>query len=170
EHALGVLAHLVEGAGELDAAGLAAATGMDLGLDHPEVAGNGLGRIDRFFGRAGDAPGGHRDAVIGEQLLGLVFVEVHVGSVLERIAARPGTRRPAGCTRPDILADAPPVGKAALRAGPRGRSTPILRGPVPRATPPWPHPPQPLPTATIRCAASCTCSRSTACSNRPCWR
>src|SRR5690606_5743532 len=80
EHALGVLAHLVQGPGQLDAAGLAAAAGVDLRLDHPEVAVDGLGGLDRLLWRAGDAPGGNGNAVVGEQLLGLVFVEVHRSS------------------------------------------------------------------------------------------
>src|SRR3546814_17570053 len=72
---------LVEGAGELDAAGLAAAAGVDLRLDDPEVAADRLGGVDRFLRRARDAPGRDCNAVIGKQLLRLVFVEIHVGSV-----------------------------------------------------------------------------------------
>src|SRR5690606_40889017 len=49
---------------------------------------DGLGGIDGVFGGARIARGRLRDAVVGEQLLGLVFVEVHVGSVLGRIASR----------------------------------------------------------------------------------
>src|SRR5690606_16501078 len=140
EHALGVLAHLVEAAGELDAAGLAAATGVDLGLDHPEVAGNGLGGVDRLFGRARNAPRRHRDAVVGEQLLGLVFVEVHVGVRAEedRIA-RPG---PGGqqAVRGRLFS---PMHRRRAKSGYRrpapGRSAPILRA-APAPTPPLPAP------------------------------
>src|SRR5690606_1662100 len=83
EHGLGVLADLFVGLGQLDAAGLAAATGVDLRLDHPEVARDGLGGLHRFLGGARDAPGGYGDAVVGKQLLCLVFVEIHVESMRE---------------------------------------------------------------------------------------
>src|SRR3546814_3777120 len=83
---------LVEGAGELDAAGLAAAAGVDLRLDDPEVAADRLGGVDRFLRRARDAPGRDCNAVIGKQLLRLVFVEIHVGSVRGRTGDRKSTR------------------------------------------------------------------------------
>ena len=97
EHALGVVAHFVEGLGQLDAAGLAAAARVDLGLDHPEVAADGLGRVDGLFRRARYAPGRHRDAVVGKQLLGLVFVEIHASprgmEPARRTAAKAGRPR-----------------------------------------------------------------------------
>ena len=77
EHALGVLTHFVEGLGVLDATGLATATGMDLRLDHPGVAADGLGRVYGLLRGARNAPGRYRNAVIGKQLFCLVFVEIH---------------------------------------------------------------------------------------------
>src|SRR5690606_33741181 len=77
EHGVGVLPDLVQAAAELDAAGLAAAAGMDLGLDHPEVTADRLGRVNRLLGRARHLPWRDRDAEVGEQLLGLVLVEIH---------------------------------------------------------------------------------------------
>ena len=63
---------------QLHAAGLAAAAGVDLRLDHPLrrrrarcAASAGL------LGRRRDFAGRHGNAVVGKQLLGLVFVEIH---------------------------------------------------------------------------------------------
>ncbi len=47
EDVVGVLAHFVERAGELDTTALAAAAGVDLGLHHPDLAAEILGRLDR---------------------------------------------------------------------------------------------------------------------------
>ncbi len=47
EDVVGVLAHFVERAGQLDATALAAATGVDLGLHHPDLAAELFGRLDR---------------------------------------------------------------------------------------------------------------------------
>src|SRR5690606_8936552 len=94
------------------------------------------GRVDRFFRRARHAPGRDRDAVVGKQLLGLVFVKVHVGSVLGRIAASPG---PGGlqAARGRILSR---MGRSRAKAPRRGAapggSGPILAaGPLPRHSP-----------------------------------
>ena len=68
-------AHLVGVVGQLDAAGLAAAADLHLRLDHDRVAdalGGGDGVVDRGDGLAG----ADRDAVAGEELLALVFVQV----------------------------------------------------------------------------------------------
>ena len=72
----GVGAHLVGVVGELDAAGLAAAADLHLGLHHHRVAdalGGGDGVVDGGHGLAG----ADRDAVAREELLALVLVEVH---------------------------------------------------------------------------------------------
>ena len=75
----GVGAHLVGVVGELDAAGLAPATDLDLGLDDDRVAGRvGLG--DGLVDGDGDAAGADRDAVAGEVLLALVFEEIHAAA------------------------------------------------------------------------------------------
>jgi hypothetical protein len=96
EHRLGGFAHLVDGLDQLDAAGLAAAAGVDLRLDHPVVAADGLGGFGRLAGGTGDAPGRNGDAGLGEQLLGLVLVEIH-GHLRK---GRRGRRRSrAGCGR-----------------------------------------------------------------------
>ncbi len=53
------------------------------------VAAERLRGLDRLFRRRGDLAGRHRDAVVGEQLLGLVFVEIHAGT-FRRGRARSG--------------------------------------------------------------------------------
>src|SRR5690606_19521080 len=77
EHRLRVQRHLVDRSCELHTARLAAAAGMDLGLDDPQVAAERLGRLTSFFLARRDAPFRDRDAVLGEQRLGLIFVEIH---------------------------------------------------------------------------------------------
>ena len=62
---------------ELDAARLAAAARVHLRLDHPDAAAEATGCVGSLRGCRGDEARGHRDAVAGEELLGLVFVEVH---------------------------------------------------------------------------------------------
>ncbi len=78
EHLLRRLANLVIGPAELDAAGLATRAGMDLGLDRPMPAAE-LGRgIDRLVGAEGDGALRHRHAELREQILRLIFVDVHL--------------------------------------------------------------------------------------------
>ena len=77
EHALGRRGDVRGRLDHLDAARLAAATGVHLRLDHPDRTSEPLGGVDGLFWRGGDETRRHRDAVAGEQLLGLVFVEVH---------------------------------------------------------------------------------------------
>ena len=72
-------AHLVGVVGELDAAGLAAAADLHLGLDDDRVAG-GLGLGDGLVDGDGDAAGAHRDAVAGEVLLALVLEQIHAAA------------------------------------------------------------------------------------------
>ncbi len=69
--------HVVDGLDDLHAARLAAPTGVHLRLDDPYAPAEPACRIDGLLGRGSDEAGGHRDAVAGEQLLGLVFVQVH---------------------------------------------------------------------------------------------
>ena len=76
EDVAGVLADLVDVGRQLHAAGLAAATDVDLGLDDHRVAdalGDGHGLVD---GGAGFAVA-DGDAVLGEELLALVLEEIH---------------------------------------------------------------------------------------------
>src|SRR6201989_3206083 len=77
EHALGGGADIVQAAAELHATGLTAATGMDLGLDHPLRAAKVLGGVDGGVGRVGNLARRHGDAVLGEQFFSLVLVEIH---------------------------------------------------------------------------------------------
>lgn len=51
--------------------------GMDLRLDHIDRAGKRPRRRFRLFRGPGDMPREHRDAVFAQQLLGLIFVDVH---------------------------------------------------------------------------------------------
>ena len=62
---------------ELDAAGLAAATRVDLGLDDPLAAANPASSIGCFSGRGGDVTGRDRKSIARKELLGLIFVQVH---------------------------------------------------------------------------------------------
>ena len=60
-----------------DAARLAAATGMNLRLDHPLIAADLASDLDGRFWRAGDRALRHRNSELHEQFLRLVLVEVH---------------------------------------------------------------------------------------------
>ena len=77
EHAGGVIANLIQALGELDSACLAAAAGVDLGLDDPQISAEFLGCLDGGVRCFSCYALRHRDAVFGEQRLGLVFVKVH---------------------------------------------------------------------------------------------
>ena len=77
QHALGFLLHLLDGFDDLDAAALAAAAGMDLRLHHPDRAAQFLGRRDRFLDREGGLAARHRHAEAAQDLLGLIFVDIH---------------------------------------------------------------------------------------------
>ena len=70
------LVRLVGGLRDLDAAGLAAAAGLDLGLDDDHAA-DLLGRGPRLFGRVRDEAGEHRNLVLLEEVACLVFVQIH---------------------------------------------------------------------------------------------
>ena len=67
--------------GDLHAAGLAAATGLDLRLDH-DAAAELLGDRARFVWGGSDLAGRHRDAVLREEFLRLMFEEVHEEATL----------------------------------------------------------------------------------------
>ena len=56
---------------------LAAAAGVDLRLHHPDRAGQRLRGRHRLVGREGRRALRHRHAVLTQQLLGLVLVDVH---------------------------------------------------------------------------------------------
>ena len=83
EDLLGELARLGGAAlGDLDAAALAAAAGVDLRLDDDDRAlgllGEALRGGLRLVDREGGVPLGDGDAVAGEELLGLILVDFHV--------------------------------------------------------------------------------------------
>jgi len=77
---LGVLLGLVSRLGYLDAAGLAATTGLDLGLDDGDTARlrtDLLGGCLGFFRGGGRLAGQHRNAVRLEHVARLVLEEIH---------------------------------------------------------------------------------------------
>ena len=77
--------------GELDAARLAAAADQHLGLDHDRVA-ELVGGLDGLLHGGRVAPVRHGHAVLGEELLALVFEKVHWRGRYERCAAARGSR------------------------------------------------------------------------------
>ena len=70
------LERLVGGLGDLDAAGLAAAAGLDLGLDDDDAA-DLLGCCPHLFGGVRDDAGEHRHLVLLEKVSCLVLVQIH---------------------------------------------------------------------------------------------
>jgi hypothetical protein len=104
DHGLGCRAGLLGRLGEAHAAlavrvvaeaPCAAAAGMDLGLHHVDRAGKLLRRFLGLLGRPGDMAVEHRDAVAPQQLLALVFVDVHpVSSGWDRGKRHGGRPRP----------------------------------------------------------------------------
>ena len=87
EHLAGVLLDVLDAVREPHAAlgiglkflklSLAATAGMDLRLDHIERPGQLLRRRDRFLDIHRRVSGGNGDAVLGEEFLGLIFMDVH---------------------------------------------------------------------------------------------
>ena len=61
----------------LDAAGFAAAAGVDLRFDHPHRAAELVGGLDRFIDAHRRNAARHRHAEFAQHRLGLVFVDVH---------------------------------------------------------------------------------------------
>jgi hypothetical protein len=77
EHLLRVSPDLVDGLGDLHAAALAAAAGVDLRLHDPDAAAQLLCDGHRFVGRHRRLAARRGDAVLPEDLLALVLVDVH---------------------------------------------------------------------------------------------
>ena len=77
QHTGGSFARGLGGFYDLDATGSAAAAGMDLGLDHPGGSAKGGGGLVRLVRRGGGDPRRYRHAVCLQQLLGLIFMQVH---------------------------------------------------------------------------------------------
>ena len=71
------LARFIRAANQFYAAPLTAAARVDLCLDDTEVGGQGLVGLNRLFYRSTDMPRGHAEAMLGEQLLRLIFVNFH---------------------------------------------------------------------------------------------
>jgi hypothetical protein len=71
---------LVRVVGQLDAAALAAAAGVDLGL-HYHPAAELFGRRPCRLGLGDDDAARHRDPVAGQHLFALIFVDLHVSSL-----------------------------------------------------------------------------------------
>ena len=102
EHLLGVGSDLVDRSGQPNAAlgigaeflelALAAAAGVDLRLDDPERSGELPGRGHRFLDGKGGVAGGDRDALLGEQFLGLIFMDVHGRALKHRGEGIPSQR------------------------------------------------------------------------------
>jgi hypothetical protein len=74
---LGVRRHVVGTAGQFHATGLAAPSRLDLGLDHDRQT-KDAGGGDGVRGIADDPLRADRDAVLREELFGLILVQVHV--------------------------------------------------------------------------------------------
>src|SRR5438067_13227519 len=77
KHGGGGGANGLDVASQLHPARLAAAAGMNLRLDHPDRAAERAGGGGGFVGAGGDLARRDRDSVAAEQLLGLIFVEIH---------------------------------------------------------------------------------------------
>jgi hypothetical protein len=65
------------GLGDLDAAALAAATGVDLGFHHPDRATQFLRGFHRFLHRECRDTAGHRHTKLTQDFLALVLVNLH---------------------------------------------------------------------------------------------
>ena len=78
EEFVGGIEHFVLRAAELDAARLAAAAGVDLGLDDPELAADLARPVGRLLGAVGQRALGNGHAEAGQDFLGLILVNVHV--------------------------------------------------------------------------------------------
>src|SRR6185312_15008747 len=70
-------AHFMFAGAQLHAAGLAAGARMDLCLHDPPGAADLLGAKHGLFGRVGHAAARDRHAEVREQLLGLIFMDIH---------------------------------------------------------------------------------------------
>src|SRR5690606_18800 len=79
EQGFGRLLDLVVVAAQLDAAGLAARTRMNLRLDDPLGTADLVGSIGRLLGAIGQATARNRNPESRKQLLGLILVNVHFG-------------------------------------------------------------------------------------------
>jgi hypothetical protein len=77
EHPFGFAFDLGDGLNDLDAAGFAAAAGMNLRLDHPDRPAEFVGGLFRLRRRECGNAARHRHAEFPQYRLGLIFVDVH---------------------------------------------------------------------------------------------
>jgi hypothetical protein len=77
EDLAGVLAHFFERGCDLDATALATATGVNLGLDHPDLAAQGFSCLDCVIDGRAVNPARNRNAEFLQDLLALIFVNFH---------------------------------------------------------------------------------------------
>ena len=123
EDLAGVLRDVVQRLGDLDAAALAAPSGMDLRLDDPDRAAEFLGRFRRLADAEGRVTAGHRNAEAGENFLALVFVNLHRRnrcSEKARSTRRDTWRHQADARRIDAECSTRPSAPLTTRARPAG--------------------------------------------------
>jgi len=80
QYPLGFAPHIIDGLHHLDAARLAASTSMNLRLHHPDRSAQCFSGLHRLIHRESGDAFRHRHAVTFQNLLGLVFVDVHAVS------------------------------------------------------------------------------------------
>ena len=100
EDGLGRGVCVVQRLGDLDAATLAATAGMNLRLDHHDRIARGkelLGRVVGLFQRRHHLAFGDGNAVLPQNFLRLVFVNLHLGNKLERVKSWCNTGMVADC-------------------------------------------------------------------------
>src|SRR5574343_1511026 len=96
----GVFAHFFERGCDFDATTLATATGVNLGLDHPDLAAQGFGCLDRVVHGGAVNPARNGDAEFLQDLLALIFVNFHALSLrLVELRAMSGSRNSPDPTR-----------------------------------------------------------------------
>ena len=71
------LSHRLGAVQELHSARLTAPARMDLGLDHPSLAANIVGRLYRRLSRVDSVASRYRQAVVSEQGFALVLMQIH---------------------------------------------------------------------------------------------
>src|SRR5690606_8362639 len=108
EDRIGVLPHFSRRLGELDAAALAAATGVDLRLDDPDLAAQLFGGLDRLVDGETRNALGRDDAELPQQFFCLVLMNFHVCPSIEvAVSVGPrtvdGTKRIFSCMAEDVV-------------------------------------------------------------------
>src|SRR5574343_332121 len=100
ENLAGVFANFFQRGCDLDATALATATCVNLGLDHPDLAAQGFGCLDRVFHGGAVNPARNGDAEFLQDLLALIFVNFHALSLrLVKLRAMSGSRNSPDPTR-----------------------------------------------------------------------